>query len=31
VSGTYSSIFIACPIVIYWGNFFVKKKKGFGK
>lgn len=31
VSGTYSSIFIACPVVIYWENLFVKKKKGFGR
>lgn len=31
ISGTYSSIFIACPVVIYWENLFVKKKKGFGK
>ncbi|MCX8044796.1 MAG: protein translocase subunit SecF [Desulfobacterota bacterium] len=28
ISGTYSSIFIACPIVIYWENLFVTKKKG---
>jgi len=31
VVGTYSSIFVACPIAIYWEKLFVKERKGFGK
>ena len=26
--GTYSSIYVACPVVIFWGKLFVSKKKG---
>lgn len=26
ITGTYSSIFIACPIVLYWHRLFVKKR-----
>jgi len=31
IAGTYSSIFIACPVVIYWEKLFVKEKKGLAK
>jgi len=31
VSGTYSSIFIACPVVIFWERLFVKDAKRWAK
>jgi preprotein translocase subunit SecF len=31
ITGTYSSVFVACPVVIYWEKLFVKDKKGWVK
>ncbi len=31
ITGTYSSIFVACPVVLFWEKLFVKERKGFGK
>lgn len=31
IIGTYSSIFVACPVVLFWERLFVKERKGFGK
>ncbi len=28
ITGTYSSIYVACPVVIYWEKLFAPKKKG---
>jgi preprotein translocase subunit SecF len=28
ITGTYSSIYVACPVVIYWEKIFAPKKKG---
>lgn len=28
ISGTYSSIYVACPVVIYWEKLFPSQKKG---
>lgn len=31
ITGTYSSVFVACPVVIYWEKLFMKNKKGWVK
>jgi preprotein translocase subunit SecF len=28
ITGTYSSIYVACPVVIFWEKIFAPKKKG---
>ena len=30
LTGTYSSIYVACPVVIFWGKIFVTAERDAG-